>query len=277
MCSMLIRSRLWWMVFLVISVSAKAAPLVIPSPTPVEKPWSIDWDTKYQFSLHGSNDANKNSSVVSTATFGYVASPTFKLKGVIGGIQAIRPSLDFRVVNPEFRGFLLLSDAKKPLRFYIGPTLVLPFGSDARDESLIFGGGVGARMLLDLKKGSDSGFRGYYDLTFNKNFHQYETSVFAQVNNQLALNHAFYMEYNFDPQWDVNANFSFSSLWNYFGVLSNNYSVEQVLEYKASEMVTLYLSHIRGGDFLSPNGQNYSFGIFDKDSSRLSLGMVLSF
>lgn len=263
-----------------ITVTTNAAPVLSPSPSPAPTPakqWAIDWNTKYQFSLHASDDANKNASVVSLVGVNYLASSTLRIQGVVGGIQAIRPSLDFRVVNPEFRGFFLLSSAESKLKLYLGPTLVLPFGSDARDESLIFGAGAAGRMLLNLKEEDGSGFRGYYDLGFNKNFHQYDTSILAEVNNQLALNHTVYLEYNFDEQWNLNATLGFSSLWNYFGVLTNNYSVEQELDFQVTKLIMFYLSHTRGGDFLSPNGQNYSFGIFNPDASRVSLGVVLSF
>lgn len=262
------------------SLTASAAPSVVPSPSPSPSPvkkWSLDWNTKYQFSLHGSDDANKRASVVSLAAVNYLASPTLRIQGVVGGIQAIKPSLDFRVVNPEFRGFFLLSDQKSKLKIYLGPTLVLPLGSDASEESLLFGAGAAGRMMLNLREEDGSGFRGYYDLSFNKNFHRFETSIFAEVNNQLALNHTVYLEYNFDSQWNLNTSLSFSSLWNYYGVLSNNYSVEQELDFQLSDALMFYLSHTRGGDFLSPNGQNYSFGIFNPDASRVSLGVVLSF
>ncbi len=252
-------------------------PVTTPTPEPAVKSWSIDWYNSYQFSLHQSDDPLKRSSFNTTVVGNVLVSPAFRIQGVVGGIQAIQPSLDFRVINPEFRGFFLLSEKKNRMKWYLGPTLVLPLGSDAREESLMFGAGVGARLLLDFKETDGSGFRTYYDLTFNKNFHQYETSIFAQVNNQLALNHSIYLEYNFDSQWNVNANFSFSSLWNYYGLLSNNYSVQQELDFQASDLLTLYLSHVRGGDFLSPNGQNYSFGIFNGDSSRMSVGVILSF
>ena len=256
---------------------AKNSPAASPTPVPeVVKTWSADWSTKYQFSLHSNDDENKRASVVSTLAVNFLASSTFRIQGVIGGIQAIKPALDFRVINPEFRGFFSLNDKKDKLRFFIGPTLVLPFGSDAKDESLIFGAGVGGRSVLDLKNKDGIGFKGYYDLTFNKNFHQFETSIFAEVNNQLSLNHTLYLEYSFDSLWTLNTSLSFSSLWNYNGLLSDNYSFEQELDFQLSDVITLFASHVRGGDFLSPNGQNYSFGIFNADSSRINLGVVVS-
>jgi hypothetical protein len=261
------------------SVNAAPMPKVSPSPTPSPTPvksWSADWNSRYQFSLHGSDDANKRATVISTIALNFLANDALRIQGVLGGIQAIRPSLDFRVINPEFRAFFLLSEKKSKLKFYLGPTMVLPFGSDARDESLILGIGLGARAMLNLTKEDGSGFRTFYDLTINKNLHQFDTSVFSEINNSLALNHNFYVEYNFDSRWNLNGTLGFSSLWNYMGVLTNNYSVEQELDFQATSQIMLYLSHSRGGDFLSPNGQNYSFGLFDADSSRISLGVVVS-
>jgi hypothetical protein len=276
---MLTRISLLLILFLV-GWSAVAAPVVAPSPSPTPAPakeWSLDWNSKYQFSLHGSDDANKRASLVSLASVNYVPSKTIRIQGVVGGIQAISPSLDFRVINPEFRGFFLLSSPERKIKLYFGPTLVLPFGSDAQEESLVLGLGAAGRVLLNLTEKDGSGFRSFYDLTFNKNFHRFDTSVFAEVNNQFALNHTLYFEYNFDVQWNLNASVGFSSLWNYFGVITNNYLVEQELDYQISDLVMVYLSHTRGGDFLAPNGQNYSFGIFNPDASRISLGIVLSF
>jgi len=268
-----------FLAILLFASPAKADPVEIlsPSPSPVPvKIWSVDWNSKFQTSLHSAEDENKSSVLQSLLSVKYAVSPTLLIQGVVGGTQAIRPSLDFRIFNPEFRGFFQLVDQDKVLKFFIGPTMVLPFGSDAKDESLIFGAGVGGRVLLDLKKSKKSGFSAYYDLTFNKNFHQFETSITAEVNNQFALNHALYLEYDFNPRWNFNSTISFSSLWNYYGLISNNYSIGQELDFQATKMLSFYLAHDRGGDFLSPNGQNYSFGIFNADSSRVSVGVVVS-
>lgn len=269
------------LLFLSFASPALAQELAGPSPTPSAKPapkaWALALESKYQFSLHSADDANKRASLQALLKGAYSFSDEFKVQGAFGGVQAFRPSLDFKVINPEFRGFYLLSDRDAKLKIAVGPYLALPFGTDAKDESLIFGAGAGGRATLNLTKKDGSGFKGFYDLVFNKNFHQFETSVFAEVNTQYALSQTVYLEYNFDSQWNLNATLSFSSLWSYFGYLSNNYSSEQELDFQASDLVTLFIAHVRGGDILSPNGQNYSFGIFSQDSSRVSLGIALSF
>ena len=243
---------------------------------PPEKLWSIDWSSKYQFSLHSADDAEKNSAIQSGLTIKYVVSPTLTVQGVVGGLQAIRPALDFRVLNPELSGSFNLSRKESTFKFSIGPSLVLPFGSDAKDESLIIGTSVGAKVAFDPQNPDGVGFKASYGISFNKNFHQYETSVYAEVNNQYSFNHSLGLEYDFSPKLNINASLGFSSLWNYLGVISNNYSVAQELDYQVMEMLTLFIAHERGGDYLSPNGQNYSFGIFDPNSSRVSVGLTLS-
>lgn len=237
--------------------------------------WSLSWNNRYQSSLHESSDFRKRGSWVSTLIGNVQWNETFRLQGVAGGIQAFEPAMDFRVINPEFRGFWLATP-QSTLKLFLGPTLVLPLGTDAREESLLTGVGVGARLLWSLSQAGGGGWTAFYDLTFSKNFHQYETSVFSQVNTEFALNHLFYLEYGFDSRWSVNAAFGFSSFWSYFGVISNNYSIEQEVSFQVSPMVGLSLSHLRGGDFLSPNGQNFSFDIFDADASRVTVGVSLS-
>lgn len=264
-----------------ISIANAAAPtgsaaVVTATPTPAPK-WSGEWNSKYQFSLHTSEDARQQASAQSILKLVYRATPDFTIQGVIGGTQAIRPSLDFRIYNPEFRGFYNLSKKEDTVKFSIGPTLVAPLGSDAKDESLYFGAGAGGRMVVDTRDEDSMGFRGFYDLTFNKNFHQYQTSVYAEMNNQLSVNHTVYLEYNFAEVWCLNTSIGFSSLWNYAGVLSNNYSIEQELDFSLTDSIMLYASHARGGDFLSANGQNYSFGIFSPNDSRVSMGLALTF
>ena len=254
------------------------APELSPSPsaTPA-KPWSFLSSSKYQFSLHTATDENKQSSLESTLEADYSASPRLRVQGVVGITQALQPALDFRVFNPQFRGYWLLNPTENKLKFYVGPTMTLPFGSDAKDESLIVGAGLGGRAVLKLNDASGVGFKAYYDLTVNKNFHQFDTSITGDVNNQYALNHTIYLEYYFHPQWNLNATTSFSSLWNYLGLISNTYTLEQELDFQATDLVMLFFSHTRGGDFLGPDGQSYSFGIFDPDASRFALGMYLSF
>ena len=246
-----------------------------PTPAP-QKAWGLSFNSKYQFSLHQSTDENKNASLISTLALKYSFGPKFKVQGVAGGIQAVQPSMNFRVINPEFRGYYSLSDHESKVQVSIGPTATLPFGSDARDESLIFGAGAGGRIALNGTDEEGVGFNAYYDLTFNQNFHQFETSVYAEVNNQRSLNHSVYLEYNFNSRWCLNGSANFSSLWNYYGILSNNYSFDQELDFAATSNLTIFASHVRGGDFLAPNGQNYSFGLFDPNSSRISLGLTLS-
>jgi hypothetical protein len=255
-----------YFLFLTASVQAVAAP----------KPWGIVVNSKYQFSLHESGDARKNSSLISTLALRYSFAPNFRVQGVLGGIQAIQPSLQFRTINPEMRGFYSFSNSNSAIQLSLGPTLNLPFGSDAKDESLIVGAGLGGRVAFNGVSDQGVGFNCYYDLTFNRNFHQFDTSVYAEVNNQYSLNHSIYLEYNFSSMWSVNSSFSFSSLWNYFGTLSNNYSFDQEIDFAWNSYLTLYVSHIRGGDFLAPNGQNYSFGLFDPNRSRITLGLALA-
>ena len=258
---------------------ASPSPAIIQTSdsTADQKRLFFDLKSNYQFSLHSADDPHKQTSLQSVMTTNYFTSPVFRIQGAVGGTQAYRPTLNFRSYNPEFRGFYIFNPDNDQLRYYVGPTLVLPFGSDGQEQSLIFSAGASGRVLLNLKRPDGVGFRGYYDLIFSKNFNHYDTDVFGESNKALSLYHVVYLEYVFSPRWNLNASFSFSSQWNYGGNVSSNYILMQELDFQANDFITLFLSHLRGGDFLSPDGQTYSFGIFGADDSRISLGVDLSF
>jgi hypothetical protein len=255
-----------------------AAVPATPSPTPFETKFSGKWITRYSTSPQQAGDENKKSSVISVVQVALRTSPEFWIQGGIGFNQIIDPAQKFNLVNPDFRGFYRVTDAtSKKFKIEIGPTTSFALSEDSRNESLYFTLGAAARFTFSLQKPEVGGFITYYDVAFNRNIHQYETSSLAEVNTQYSIDHYLYFEYDFEGPFLIDVWGGFSSAWSYQNVVKNAFTVGEEIAYSISDSFDIAISHERGGDFLSPSGQTYNFGLFDSGESRYSISATVYF
>lgn len=273
--------------FLMFGLSAHAAPPVVTAPTPAAveaKPTPFEtsfkgkWINTYSSSPHQSGDPNKRASYTSALSVALQTSPEFWVQGGFGFTQIIDPAQKFNLVNPDFRGFYRVTPEKlKPIKIEVGPTTSLALSEETRRESLYFSIGVAARFSLNFQVPDVGGWLFYYDMGFNRNIHQYETSTSNSVNTKTTLNHYLYGEYDFEGPFLIDAWVGFSTAWSYQSRMSTAFTVGQEILFSATDWLDLSVSHERGGDFLSTTGQTYNFGLFDTNESRYAFNVIFYF
>ncbi|MBS1958839.1 MAG: hypothetical protein JST80_05130 [Bdellovibrionales bacterium] len=242
--------------------------------TPVPR-WLTKVESKYSGSFIGTGMEGNASNFSMLATTAFRVTDRMVMHAVYGFNQIINPTNRFTFANPEFRMFYRLLGSAKGWSLSAGPTAALPLSQESRDQSLYFAVGAAVRLACNGKTDDDIGFRFYYDLGFNRNNHQWETSNSGESNTMSSIDHYFVGEYSFDrTPITVSAWLGFSSAWSYMSVVSNNYTIGQEASFAASENVDLAIGHERGGDVLSPSGQSYNFGLFNAQESRFYLSMT---
>jgi hypothetical protein len=258
--------------------AASAAPIALPTATPFETQFTAKWVNRYATSAHQSGDERKLSAFSSAFSGALRTASVFWVQGGIGFTQNIDPTPSFNLVNPDFRGFYLVTEPKqKKFRIELGPTASFALSEASQKESLYFSLGAAARFTFNLQETTTGGFLTYYDVAVNRNIHQYETSSLNTINTQYSIDHYFYFEYAFNSPWVIDAWVGFSSAWSYAGKISNAFTTGQEVSYSFYEWLDLTVAHERGGDYLSPSGQTYNFGLFDSNESRFSISTTLKF
>lgn len=245
---------------------------VQPKPEP-EKMWAAEVEWHYNGSFRPSGDESRKTSTDGLAKVAITPGDRLAIQGVLGFNQILEPTQEFQLTNPEFRAFYRTLGKKSGWSLLLGPTAALPLSQTSQDESLYFSMGAAARALYNAQTSDEVGFKFYYDLGFNRNIHQYDTSNTGDVNTMCSLNHYLQFEYAFDSPFAISAWGGFSSAWSYEGLINNEFTAGQELAYAVSEQFELGLGHERGGDFLSSSGQSYNFSLFDASESRFYLLM----
>jgi len=240
------------------------------------------WFSEYSTSPQAPGDENKRSSFESQLVAALRTSPDFWVQGEIGFTQILEPTPEFNLVNPSFRGFYRITDPSlQTFKIEIGPTTAFALSEKSRRESLYLSAGAAVRFSLKgsnpIAHQTEGGFSAYYDLALNRNFHQYETSDLGEVNTEYSLDHFLYAEYDFKGPFLIDAWVGFSSAWSYQGEVSNDYTLGQEIVFSPTDWMDLSILHERGGDFLSPSGQTYNFGLFDANESRFAGTVTLYF
>jgi hypothetical protein len=266
--------------FLLLSAPALAAfqkpPVVATSPAPSPH-WAAEIEARYTGSFLNPEDEARKSSFSTIAKVAFKASDRVTLQGIWGFNQIIEPLAEFTLTNPEFRLFYRVLGQRNGWSFAIGPTAALPVSQDAQDQSLYFAIGAATRLTYNGQNTDEVGFKVSYDIGFNRNVHQYETSNTNVYNTMSSIDHYVEATYSSETPFSLTAWAGFSSAWSYAGVISNNYTLGQEISYAVNDQWELAVGHDRGGDFLSPNGQAYNFGLFDAQESRFYLLAKLTF
>lgn len=239
--------------------------------------WIYRWDNTYSTNLVTGADAEKRTTVNSIFWVTTRFNSQVVLQSLLGFSQILDPRVEANLINPEFRLFYWFKNNAKGWSVSISPTVALPLSQRSRDESLYFTAGGAARLrYLDLDK-AGHGWAFIYDIALNRNVHQYQTSVQGDPNEQWSLGHFGYLQYTFVNEIGLAGWVGYSSSWNYYNLLTSAYEVAQEVSYPVSNTISLAVNHRFGGDFLSPNGQDYQFGVFDNRDSRISFRVSISF
>jgi hypothetical protein len=231
---------------------------------------------RYNGSFLNYSDFRRRSSMTLNALVVFRASDLIQLQGVWGFNQILEPAQEFNLTNPEFRMFYRLLGKPTGWSLAIGPTVGIPINTPAQNESLQFAFGGASRVIYN-GQGEDGGWLFLYDTGFNRNIHQFETARNGSINTQFSVDHLFYLEYAFASPITLNIFLGFSSAWSYLGDISNAYISGQEMIYNVNSLLELALGHERGGDYLSPSGQNYNFRLFRAEDSRFYVSSTLRF
>lgn len=236
--------------------------------------WGARITTRYTGSYLNPDDAFRRSAWRTTALITFRAPPKMLFQGVLGFNQTLEPRQEFNLINPEFRMFYRLWDHPKGWMWMVGPTLALPLSRDAQDESLIFALGASSRLIWSGQK-ADGGLLLLYDFGLNRNFHQYQTALSGVPNSQLTLDHLIYGEYLIGTSGVRIATFGgFSSAWTYLGTINNAYVLGGEVVYNFIPELEVAVGHENGGNFLSPSGQDYNFGLFTASDARFYVSLT---
>ncbi len=162
--------------------------------------------------------------------------------------------------------------------FSIRPAVavVAPTHTDA--DKTFFQGSIGGagRLLFDLKPVGIL-FNGYYNLAYDRNFHEYTTDVDGTSNFQHALTQVLLLEVPFAENWSISATSVIVSAWTYRGTVRNFFELSQDLEYKIDDSFSVNLGHTNEGDAYKANGQSSNMAFFNGQSSVLRIGVGYEF
>ncbi len=154
--------------------------------------------------------------------------------------------------------------------------VIAPTSSDAKKSW--FRGSVGAagRLLFDLQS-IGVPFNGFYNLAYDRNIHDYTTSVDGTPNFRDVVTHVVVLEVPFAGNWTISATSVLVSAWTYRGTVRNFFELAQDLGYKIDDSFSVYIGHTNAGDAYKANGRTSNMAFFNDQASVLRLGASCDF
>lgn len=239
--------------------------------------WSLSWSHAYTSNPVSANDADQRGSYSSLLSIITQFTSRLQLQSILGFGQAFTPKTEFSLINPEFRLFYKLNPQANHWNFSLSPTVTLPINQTAKEESLLFAAGGALRASYSMDTKTYTGWSFMYDLGLNRNIHQYQTSSDGTINQAWALTHHANLSYQTQGNFAFSGWVQYSTQWDYLDTPHSKYELGQEVSYQPISFLEFSLSHRYGSNVLSPNGQDYQFGIYDSRTSRFTLKTTLIF
>jgi hypothetical protein len=111
----------------------------------------------------------------------------------------------------------------------------------------------------------------------SRNFHQYETDVMGKVLNQYSSTQELTISYDFPVGISISADLLHLNAISYQGAVVENYQMVEEISYQFNSVVSAAIGHSNSGSALRPNGQDYSFDMYNENSSVVYASMTLVF
>lgn len=113
--------------------------------------------------------------------------------------------------------------------------------------------------------------------SFSRNFHEYETDVTGRVLNEYSSTQALTMSYDFPVGISLSADLTHLNGISYQGNVKETYEISEEISYQLSSMFSAAIGHSNSGNALRPNGQDYSYRVYDENSSVVYASMTMVF
>lgn len=113
--------------------------------------------------------------------------------------------------------------------------------------------------------------------TLSRNFHEYETDVMGRVMNQYSGTQALTISYDFPVGISLTLDMTHMNALSYQGVLKETYQISQDISYQFNPTFAAAIGHSNSGNALRPNGQDYSYNVYDENSSVVYASATMIF
>ena len=113
--------------------------------------------------------------------------------------------------------------------------------------------------------------------TVSRNFHEFETDVTGRVMNQYSGTQALTVSYDFPIGLSLSADFTHMNAISYQGSLKETYQISEDITYQINPMFAASVGHSNSGNALRPNGQDYSYNVYDENSSVVYASVMMIF
>jgi hypothetical protein len=113
--------------------------------------------------------------------------------------------------------------------------------------------------------------------TLSRNFHEYETDVTGKVLNEYSSTQALTVSYDFPIGISLSADFTHLNALSYQGSMKENYQITEDISYQFNSTISASIGHSNSGNALRPNGQDYSYNVYDENSSVVYASTTLVF
>lgn len=111
----------------------------------------------------------------------------------------------------------------------------------------------------------------------SRNFHEYETDVMGKVLNQYSSTQALTVSYDFPIGISISADFTHLNAVSYQGAIKESYEITEDISYQFNSIFSASIGHSNSGNALRPNGQDYSYRVYDENSSVVYASTTLVF
>jgi len=154
----------------------------------------------------------------------------------------------------------------------LSPAVTLPLGlgkKKRKEESLYLGVQLRPRFYLDLEGLGAKGFNAFYELSYSRYFHEYETTFEGSGNVEQSLSNWLNLGYQIFSEWSLTAGGILTNGATYQKVTKSSFQFYQEVGFDLNKKVNLTLGHTNSGNTLAMDGQSSNVSFFDAQDSTV--------